>query len=68
MRLSMDYFAGLRARAIDADATPCALLLVHVERRGQAAALAPEWETVWEYRRGAGKRAETFRLLRRAGG
>ncbi|HND58298.1 MAG TPA: hypothetical protein PK834_07275, partial [Thauera aminoaromatica] len=67
MKLSMDYFAGLRARPIDADATPCALLLVHVERRGRSAALAPEWETVWEYRRGAGKRAETFRLLRRAG-
>lgn len=67
MKLSMDYFAGLRARAIDADATPCALLLVHVERRGRSTALAPEWETVWEYRRGAGKRAETFRLLRRAG-
>lgn len=67
MRSSMDYFAGLRAHGVSADATPCPLLLVHLERRGRAVELAPEWETVWEYRRGAGKRQETFRLLRRAG-
>ena len=48
------------------DATPCPLLLVHAERPRTTGALAPEWETVWEFRRGAGKRQETFRLLRRA--
>jgi 4-amino-4-deoxy-L-arabinose transferase-like glycosyltransferase len=67
MRSSMDYFAALRVRNVSADATPCPLLLVHAERRGQVGELAPEWETVWEYRRGAGKRQETYRLLRRAG-
>ncbi|HAF55474.1 MAG TPA: hypothetical protein DCL01_09735 [Thauera sp.] len=65
MRSSMDYFAGLRTQGISADATPCPLVLVHAERTRQST-LAPEWETVWEYRRGAGKRQETFRLLRRA--
>lgn len=67
LRSSMDYFAALRVRKVSADATPCPLLLVHAERRGHASELAPEWETVWEYHRGAGKRQETFRLLRRAG-
>jgi len=66
MRSSMDYFAALRTQRITDDATPCPLLLVHAERPRSAGALAPEWETVWEYRRGAGKRQETFRLLRRA--
>lgn len=66
MRVSMDYFAGLRAQRVSADATPCPLLLVHAERLRPSGRLAPEWETVWEFRRGAGKRQETFRLLRRA--
>ena len=66
MRSSMDYFAALRTQRVTDDATPCPLLLVHAERARSTGALAPEWETVWEYRRGAGKRLETFRLLRRA--
>lgn len=66
MRSSMDYFAALRTQRVTDDATPCPLLLVHAERPRSAGALAPEWETVWEFRRGAGKRQETFRLLRRA--
>ena len=66
MRSSMDYFAALRTQRVTDDATPCPLLLVHAERPRTTGALAPEWETVWEFRRGAGKRQETFRLLRRA--
>lgn len=66
MRSSMDYFAALRTQRVTDDATPCPLLLVHAERPRSTGALAPEWETVWEFRRGAGKRQETFRLLRRA--
>ncbi len=66
MRSSMDYFAALRTQRVTDDATPCPLLLVHAERPRSTGALAPEWETVWEVRRGAGKRQETFRLLRRA--
>ncbi|MDX5411040.1 MAG: hypothetical protein LPJ94_12520 [Thauera sp.] len=66
MRSSMDYFAGLRVERVSADATPCPLLLVHADRRRSQAALAPEWETVWEYRRGAGRHQESFSLLRRA--
>ncbi|HRK11033.1 MAG TPA: hypothetical protein PKV00_08485, partial [Thauera sp.] len=65
MRTSMDYYAGLRAERIVAGSTPCPLLLVQLERREGAVELAPEWETVWEFRRGAGKRQENFRLLRR---
>jgi len=65
MRTSMDYYAGLRAERIVAGITPCPLLLVQLERREGAVELAPEWETVWEFRRGAGKRQENFRLLRR---
>jgi 4-amino-4-deoxy-L-arabinose transferase-like glycosyltransferase len=66
MRSSMDYFAALRTQRISDDATPCPLLLVHAERLRSTGEIAPEWETVWEYSRGAGKRQETFRLLRRA--
>lgn len=66
MRSAMDYFAGLRTERITDDGTPCALLLVHTDRRRALGQLAPGWETVWEYRRGAGKREETFRLFRRA--
>lgn len=66
MRSSMDYFAGLRTQRISDDVTPCPLLLVHAERLRATGKFAPEWETVWEYRRGAGKRQETYQLLRRA--
>lgn len=66
LRSSMDYYAGLRVERVSADATPCPLLLVHADRRRAPVTLAPEWETVWEYRRGAGRHAESFRLLRRA--
>jgi 4-amino-4-deoxy-L-arabinose transferase-like glycosyltransferase len=66
MRSSMDYFAALRTQRISDDATPCPLLLVHAERLRSTGEIAPEWETVWEYSRGAGKRQETYRLLRRA--
>ncbi|HRP25805.1 MAG TPA: hypothetical protein PLF79_10960 [Thauera sp.] len=66
LRSSLDYYADLRPRRLESGTSPCPLLLVHVERRSRALALAPEWETVWEYRRGAGKREESFRLLRRS--
>ncbi len=66
MRSSMDYFAALRTQRIRDGATPCPLLLVHVERLHTTGEIAPEWVTVWQYSRGAGKRQESFRLLRRA--
>lgn len=65
LRSSLDYFAGVRTvRAQDAS-TPCPLLLIMDDRRFAAATLAPGWETVWEFRRGGGRRLEVFRLLRR---
>lgn len=64
VKSSLDYFAGLRTVPIVDDATPCSLLLVIKDAR-PAAQFAPEWKPVWEYRRGTGRRAETFTLLRR---
>lgn len=66
LRSSLDYFAGLRTQRVEGGATPCTLLLVHTEGRSELRALAPEWKPVWEFRRGAGKRQESFRLLRRS--
>lgn len=65
LRSSLDYFAGLRTVAPHGSATPCPLLLMMDDRRMSTARLAPGWETVWEFRRGGGRRQEVFRLLRR---
>lgn len=64
VKSSLDYFAGIRTVRIVGDSTPCPLLLVMNERRSKDQ-LAPEWKPVWEFRRGAGRRTETFTLLRR---
>jgi len=64
VKASLDYFAGLRTVRIVGDTTPCTLLLVMNDRRASEQ-IAPEWKTVWEFRRGAGRRAEHFMLLRR---
>ena len=66
VKSSLDYFAGIRTVRIVGDSTPCPLLLVVIDRRPMMR-LAPEWKPVWEFRRGAGRRAETFTLLRREG-
>jgi hypothetical protein len=64
VRSSLDYFAGLRTERIIDGTTPCPLLLV-MNDDPLPARLAPEWQTVWEFQRGAGRRAERFALLRR---
>lgn len=64
VKASLDYFAGLRTVRTVGDTTPCPLLLVMNDRR-PFEQLAPEWQTVWEFRRGAGRRVEHFTLLRR---
>ena len=65
LRSSLDYFAGLRTVAPHGPTTSCPLLLMMDDRRMSASRLAPGWETVWEFRRGGGRRQEVFRLLRR---
>ncbi|ENO88139.1 ArnT family glycosyltransferase [Thauera linaloolentis] len=64
VRSSLDYFSGLRTEPIVDDITPCPLLLV-MNDEPPSTQLAPEWKTVWEFQRGAGRRAERFTLLRR---
>lgn len=64
VRSSLDYFAGLRTDRVIDGTTPCPLLLV-MNDDPLPARLAPEWQTVWEFQRGAGRRAERFALLRR---
>ncbi|MCV2217826.1 ArnT family glycosyltransferase [Thauera sp. Sel9] len=64
VKTSLDYFAGLRPERIIDDSTPCPLLLV-MDDAPQQTPLAPEWQAVWEFQRGAGRRAEHFVLLRR---
>lgn len=66
VKSSLDYFADIRTVPIVGDSTPCPLLLVMNDRK-PVMRLAPEWKPVWEFRRGAGRRAETFTLLRREG-
>ncbi len=65
LRSSLDYFAGLRTVPARGATTACSLLLITDERRLSSSRLAPGWQTVWEFRRGGGRRQEVFRLLRR---
>ncbi|WP_041642439.1 hypothetical protein [Azoarcus olearius] len=65
VRSSLDYYAGIRTMPIRGNSTSCRLLLIYEERRPGAQAPAPEWHTIWEYRRGGGKQLEIFRLYRR---
>ncbi|MGD9870702.1 MAG: ArnT family glycosyltransferase [Thauera sp.] len=68
LRTSMDYYASLRVEGLQAGTTPCPLLLVDLDQANPAASMrmqGTQWETVWEYHRGAGRRAEGYRLLRR---
>lgn len=65
LRTSMDYYAGLRVEMPRGGATNCALLLIDADRAQSIQALSHDWEPVWEYNRGAGRRAEGYRLLRR---
>ncbi len=66
LRSSLDYFAGIRPLRAEGGVTPCHLLLVYEDRRPLRFELAPEWQTVWQYRRGGGRQLEVFRLYRRA--
>lgn len=65
VRSSLDYYAGIRTTLIRGDSTSCKLLLIYEDRRPSGQAPAPEWHTIWEYRRGGGKQLENFRLYRR---
>ena len=65
LRTSMDYYAALRVERPQDGATNCPLLLIDTERAETVQALSHKWEAVWEYSRGAGKRTEGYRLLRR---
>ena len=64
LRSSLDYFGGIRPRTAHSGSTPCRLLLLYADRRPGIQEPAPEWQTVWEYRRGGGKQLEHFRLYR----
>ncbi|QDF96719.1 hypothetical protein CJ010_09355 [Azoarcus sp. DD4] len=65
VRSSLDYYAGIRSSLIRGDSTTCRLLLMYEDRRPSGQKPAPEWQSIWEYRRGGGKQLETFRLYRR---
>ncbi|THF66473.1 hypothetical protein E6C76_06435 [Pseudothauera nasutitermitis] len=65
VRVSLDYFAGLRPEPVRAAGSPCRLLLVHDDRRAAPRQLPDEWKLVWEHRRGGGRQLDIFRLYRR---
>lgn len=65
VRVSLDYFAGLRPESVRAAGSPCRLLLVHDDRRAAPRKLSQEWTLLWEHRRGGGRQLDIFRLYRR---
>lgn len=67
VRASLDYFAALRTSRVDGDGTSCSLLLLRKDTLDDFA-LLPQWQPIWEYKRGAGRHAEHFLLLRREPG
>ncbi|AYH44856.1 hypothetical protein [Azoarcus sp. DN11] len=63
-RASFHYFAGIRPEKVVNNETPCRFLLAS-DDRGNTQTPATEWQQIWEYRRGGGKKQEIFRLYRR---
>lgn len=66
VRASLDYFGGIRTVPVQGNVTPCALLLRGGGRQAAGAPIAAEWQIIWEYRHGGGRRQEIFRLYRRS--
>jgi 4-amino-4-deoxy-L-arabinose transferase-like glycosyltransferase len=63
-RASLDYFAALRTEEVIENETPCRFLLVHDDRSTASLQPARQWQRIWEYRQGGGRRLEIFRLYR----
>ncbi len=63
-RASFHYFAGIRPERVVNNETPCGFLLVF-DDRSETQKPAPEWQQIWEFRRGGGRQQEIFRLYRR---
>ncbi|OIP09762.1 MAG: hypothetical protein AUK49_06535 [Betaproteobacteria bacterium CG2_30_68_42] len=62
-RASLDYFAGIRTRAVASPAQPgCALLLMQAAGRNADPSPGTGWRKLWEGRR-PGDRRELFRLF-----
>lgn len=64
-RAAFDYFAGIRPRPVTGNTTACAYLLVVDDPFPLTHHPGPQWQQIWEYRQGGGKKLELFRLYRR---
>lgn len=64
-KASFDYFSGLRTEKVIDNETSCRYLLAHDDVLPVGVDPDRQWQQIWEYRHGGGKRLEVFRLYRR---
>lgn len=64
-KASFDYFGNLRTENVIDNETPCRYLLAHDDELPIGMHPDRQWQQIWEYRHGGGKRLEVFRLYRR---
>jgi 4-amino-4-deoxy-L-arabinose transferase-like glycosyltransferase len=64
-RAALDYFANLRTEKVVDNETACRYLLAHDDERPLTMQPARQWQQIWEFTQGGGRRLEVFRLYRR---
>lgn len=64
-RAALDYFANLRTEKVEDNETTCRFLLAHDDDLPLTAQPARQWQQIWEFTQGGGRRLEVFRLYRR---
>lgn len=64
-KASFDYYGSLRTEKVIENETPCRYLLAHDDELPVGVHPARQWQQIWEYRHGGGRRLEVFRLYRR---
>ncbi|HRP96637.1 MAG TPA: hypothetical protein PL143_10330 [Rhodocyclaceae bacterium] len=64
-RASLDYFANLRTEKVEDNETACPFLLAHDDDLPLTMEPARQWQQIWEFTQGGGRRLEVFRLYRR---